>query len=213
MIDPRQGEDYALFSFAAYTTNTEIKYLVADITGRTNQLEGVLHGELIINSANTSNDRSWAGYGTAAIEDGYLWGVPVFGVFSPILDTFTIQNSVVHTRDMQMRAPAFRLAYDGRVDLDGNLDATVEAKIFRDAWVVGKLFSTVLWPVSKAFEAKVTGTLDEPKTKLRYVPKFVLAPFRALGAIGNAARGKTPPQNSLQEQQKPPNSSPEAPRQ
>ena len=228
VIDPRKGEDYAIFSFAGYTTNTELKYLVADITGRTNQLEGILHGELIITFANTSNDRSWVGVAQATIEDGYLWSVPVFGVFSPILDgiapglgtsriksgtgTFTIQNSVVHTRDMQVRAPAFRLAYEGQVDLDGNLDATVEAKIFRDAWVVGKLFSTVLWPVSKAFEAKVTGTLDAPTTKLRYVPRFVLAPFRALGAIGNAARGKSPQQNSLQEQQKAPNSSTEAPK-
>ena len=229
IIDPRQGEDYAIYSFAAQTTNTEIKYLVADITGRTNQLEGILHGELIVTFANTSNDRSWNGYGQATLEDGFLWSVPVFGVFSPILDgiapglgasrlksgtgTFTLENSVVHTRDMQVRAPAFRLAYKGQVDLDGNLDATAEAMIFRDAWVVGKLFSVALWPVSKAFEAKISGTLDAPKTQLRYVPKFLLAPFRALGAIGNAARGKSPQQNSLQEPQNPPNSSTEVPKQ
>jgi len=73
------------------------------------------------------------------------------------------------------------------VDLDGKLEALVEAQIFRDAWIVGKLFSIALWPVSKAFEAKVSGTVDAPKTDLRFVPKFLLAPFRALNAIGDAA--------------------------
>jgi hypothetical protein len=229
VIDPRKGEDYAIYSFAGYTTNTELKYLVADITGRTNQLEGILDGELIITHANTSDDRSWNGYGKAAIQDGFLWNVPVFGVFSPILDgiapgvgasritagsgTFEIQNSVVHTRDMQVRAPAFRLAYRGQVDLDGNLDANAEAMIFRDAWLVGKVFSLALWPVSKAFEAKISGTLDAPKTQLRYVPRFLLAPFRALNAIGNAARGKPQPENSLQDSANPSNPSTEAPKQ
>jgi hypothetical protein len=49
---------------------------------------------------------------------------------------------------------------------------------------VGKLFSMALWPVSKAFEAKVSGTVEAPKTDLRFVPKFLLAPFRALNALG-----------------------------
>jgi hypothetical protein len=229
VIDPRKGEDYALYSFAGYTTNTEVKYLVADITGKTNQMEGILNGELIITSASTANDRSWNGHGEAAIEDGFLWNVPIFGVFSPILDgiapglgssritsgggTFKIVNSVVETRDMQVRAPAFRLAYKGTVDLDGKLDARAEAMIFRDAWVIGKLFSAALWPVSKAFEAKISGTLDSPKTQLRWVPKFLLAPFRALNAIGNAAR-KSQPENTLRPPEnlaKPPGESPPNP--
>jgi hypothetical protein len=197
------SDDSANYSFSAYTTNTELKYLVADLTGQTNAPEGLLDGELMITSANSANERSWNGSGKASIRDGFLWNVPVFGIFSPVLDgiapglgssrvssgggTFTITNSVVYTRDMQVRAQGFRLSYKGQVDLDGKLDALVEAQIFRDAWIVGKLFSIALWPVSKAFEAKVSGTVDAPKTDLRFVPKFLLAPFRALNALGDAA--------------------------
>ena len=216
IVDPRQGEDYANFSFYAQTTNTELKYLVADLTGRTNHMEGILSGELVITSANTKNDRTWNGFGHANLEDGFLWNVPIFGVFSPILDgiapglggsrissgsgTFNVTNSVIHTSDMQVRAAAFRLAYKGQVDLDGNLDANVEALILRDAWVLGKLFSIALWPVSKAFEARISGTLDAPKTDLRYVPKFLLAPFRALNTLANPPQNKSPSSNNLQEQ-------------
>src|SRR5690606_29693953 len=107
--------------------------------------------------------------------------------------TFNITNSVVHTRDMQVRATAFRLGYRGQVDLDGNLDATVEALILRDAWVVGRLFSLALWPLSKAFEARVTGTLNSPNTDLRYVPNVLLAPFRALNTLANPGQSKSAP--------------------
>lgn len=201
VIDHR--DDTANYSFSATTTNTELKYLLADLTGRTNHIEGTLNGELVIASANSGSDRSWNGYGSANLQDGFLWDVPVFGIFTPVLNgiapglgtsrvsagsgTFTITNSVVYTRDMQVRAQGFRLGYKGRVDIDGNLDAVAEAQIFRDAWVVGKLFSIALWPVSKAFEAKVSGTVDAPKTDLRYVPKFLLAPFRLLTPRGDGA--------------------------
>ncbi|HEX7859894.1 MAG TPA: hypothetical protein VF773_06200 [Verrucomicrobiae bacterium] len=199
VIDHR--DDSANYSFSATATNAELKYLVADLTQSTNHIEGLLDGELVITSANSSNDRSWNGYGSANMRDGFLWNVPIFGIFTPVLDgiapglgssrvtagsgTYTITNSVVYTRDMQVRAPAFRLGYQGSVDLDGNLSAEVEAQIFRDARIVGKLFSIALWPVSKAFEAKVSGTVQAPKTDLKYVPKFLLAPFRILGSLND----------------------------
>ena len=213
------SDDSANYSFAAQTANSELRYLVADLTGQTNQIEGTLDGELIITSANSSNEKSWNGYGKATMTDGFLWNVPVFGIFSPVLDgiapglgssrissgsgTFTITNSVVYTRDMQVRAPTFRLGYKGQVDLDGRLEAVVEAQIFRDAWLVGKLFSIALWPVSKAFEAKVSGTVDAPKTDLRFVPKFLLAPFRALNALGDGNDRKNEKAEPLPPEQKP----------
>src|SRR5205823_2075254 len=142
----------------------------------TNQLEGTLSGDLTITSASTTSIQTWNGYGRATLKDGYLWSVPIFGVFSRTLDsiaaglgtapvssgrgTFIITNSIIYTRDLQVRAPAFRLDYKGNVNLDGKHDARVDAEPLRDTWVVGKLFSTALWPVSKILEARVTGTLD-----------------------------------------------------
>jgi hypothetical protein len=182
-----------------------------------------LNGDLVITSANTSSIRSWTGHGNATLEDGYLWSIPIFGIFSPALEGispglgttpvssgaghFAITNSVIHTRDLQVRAPAFRLNYRGNVDLDGHLDARVEAEILRDAWIVGKLFSTALWPVSKAFEAEVSGFLNDPKTKFRFLPKFVLAPFKLFGAIG--AIGDANKKKQQEEEEDAPEASPE----
>jgi hypothetical protein len=193
------GEDRADFRFTGQATNAALKPLVADLFGMTNRMEGLFGGSLVITSADTANDKSWNGYGEASLRDGFLWEVPVFGVLTPMLDAvvpgaslsqvtagagqFQITNSVIHTRDLQVRTRAFRLNYEGSVDLDGRLDALVVAEIFRDTWLVGRVFSLALWPVAKAFEAKISGDATAPKTQLRYFPRFLLAPFKAIGAL------------------------------
>ena len=98
-----------------------------------------------------------------------------------------------NSENMEVRAPAFRLKYDGFVDLDGNLEAEVEAVLLRDTWFLGPVFSLALWPVSKAFEARVSGTVSEPETRLKYVPRFLLAPFRALKEAEKREKESTPP--------------------
>lgn len=195
------------FSFHATTTNSDLRGFMKDIVSGTNYMEGNFSGELVVTSANSDNPKSWNGYGSGTVSDGYLWNVPIFGVFTPVLDaltpgaslsrvkaatgTFTMTNTVLYTKDLEVRAPAFRLKYRGNVNLDGELDARVEAEILRDAWVFGKLVSTVLWPVSKVFEAKVSGTIESPETTLRYFPKFVFAPIKALGIMRDTVTGKS----------------------
>jgi hypothetical protein len=69
-----------------------------------------------------------------------------------------------------------RLEYRGSVDLDGNVNARVEAQVLRDVWLIGPIVSTVLWPFAKMFEYKVTGTLAQPKTELLYFGKLATTP-------------------------------------
>jgi len=197
---------------------------MADLAPSTNRLEGTLNGRLVITSANSDDFKHWNGFGEGSVKNGYLWSVPVFGVFTPVLDsfspkaslsritaadgTFSITNSVIETRDMQVKAPAFRLKYKGTVDFDGNLDAKVDAEILRDAWIVGRVFSVVLWPVAKAFEAKIGGTLENPKTKLRYFPKFLFAPLKALGSAGEG-QGRKPSSENAPNTEVPPQKAPQ----
>jgi hypothetical protein len=207
-------DDSADFRFRGFATNADLKLLVTDIFGTTNHLEGALTGELVVTAANSDNPLSWNGYGEAQLTNGFLWDVPIFGIFSAALNSiapglgasritagamsFTITNSTIHTDNMQVRAPAFRLNYKGSVDLEGKLDARVEAEILRDLWVVGKLFSVALWPVAKAFEAKVSGALQEPKTNLRFIPNFLFAPFRMLNAAADSRGQKVETQKNGQ---------------
>jgi hypothetical protein len=188
------------FRFDLSTTNADLHALMADLHSPTNRLEGRITGELIVTSANTTDWKSWNGRGRASLRDGLIWDTPIFGVMSSVMNTivpgignsraseaagsYTISNSVIHTRDLDIRASGMRLQYEGTVDFTTRVDARVQAELLRDTWFVGKLVSTALWPVSKLFEYKVTGTLADPKPEPVYlIPKMFLAPLHPMRAI------------------------------
>jgi hypothetical protein len=187
------------YRFDMSTTNANLSLLMADLFPQTKNLEGRVTGRLVVTQANADDLRSWQGYGHAQLQDGLIWAIPIFGVFSKPLDalvpglgasrlsegtaTFTITNGVIFSDDLVMRAPTMRLKYQGTTDFEGRVNARVEASLLRDAWLVGRLVSLALWPVTKMMEYKVSGTLDNPKTEPIYIPKLLLLPlhpFRTL---------------------------------
>jgi hypothetical protein len=201
-----------IYNFAATCTNAHLQPLVRDLFNSTNRIEGFLTSELVVTHANSALTNDFQGYGKASLRDGFLWDLPVFGVLTPVLNgispglgnsrassavcTFTIENAVVKSRDLVIRAEGMRMNYTGSVDLEGRTDARVEAEVLRDMWLVGPLVSSVLWPVTKMFEYKVGGTLDDPKLEPVYIlPKLMripLQPFKSLkGLLPEANPGRT----------------------
>ena len=60
----------------------------------------------------------------------------------------------------------------------------MEAELLRDLPAFGFLISKLLWPVTKIFEYRVTGTIDRPKSEPRYIlPKILLMPFHPLKTL------------------------------
>jgi hypothetical protein len=183
------------YHFNVTTTNTALRALMADLFTKTNRLEGSLSGTLVITNANTAAIQTWNGYGNLHLQDGLIWEIPIFGVFSDVLNgmtpgwgssrasagscTFGIANGVIRSNDLEIRSTAVRLQYRGTVDFEGRTRARVEAGLLRDVWLVGPVVSTVFWPVTKLFEFKVTGTIDDPKAEpLFLIPKVMLLPFQ-----------------------------------
>ena len=192
-------EPGAQFAFSVNTTNTNLHLLMDDLASPTNSLDGRLNINLVITDADTENWHSWNGYGHAQLHDGLIWAIPIFGVLSNPLDaimpgvgnsrvskasaTFVISNSVIRSDNLEMRAPAMRLQYRGTVDFDGQVRARVTAEPLRGAPVIGPVINVALWPVTKLFQYKITGTLADPKPEPVYIPKillFPLAPFKTL---------------------------------
>ncbi len=185
-----KGADY---HFYASVTNASLRRLLDDLSPRTNRLEGVLNADIVITRGNLARANDFDGYGDADLRDGLIWSIPIFGIFSPALDSlapglgssrasagngsFLINNGVLRTDDTEIRSPAMRLRYRGTVNLDGDVNARVEAELLRDMWLVGPLVSTVFWPFSKMFEYKVSGSVTQPHTELLYLGKMV-EPFK-----------------------------------
>jgi hypothetical protein len=201
------------FQFNLTVTNALLKFLLADISTRTNHVEGRLSGSLVVNKANSADWRSWQGGGNADLKDGLIWEIPTFGIFSPVLNTispglgnspanaatgtFLINNGVVRSDDLEIRSPAMRLEYHGSVDLQGQVNARVEAELLRDVWLFGPLVSTVFWPVTKIFEYKLTGSLSQPKTdQVFFVGKMFMLPFHPFRTLKELLPEDTGPRRS-----------------
>jgi len=206
-LSPKPSAD---FHFSAVVTNANLQFVMRDLAARTNHLEGIVNANLTVLSANTTNWESWQGHGEVTLHDGLIWEFPMFGIFSPIFNslvpglgnsrfsrgtgTFTITNSVIASSDLELRAPLLRMKCRGTTDFHERVNAKVEAELLRNTWVIGPLLSAVLWPVSKALEYKVTGTLSHPKAEPLYVPKlllFPLQPFQTLKGIFGSDTSKT----------------------
>ena len=112
---------------------------------------------------------------------------------------FTLTNGVIFTDSLKISSTMAQLQYVGTMDLSGDVNARVTAQLLRDVWLIGPLFSNLLWPFSKLFEYQITGTLDNPKSQPIYVvSKFLLMPLHPIrsveeifpgGAVTNAPPG------------------------
>ena len=190
-----QPRDHTDYQFTLTATDALLHPLVTDLFLWTNRLDGRLSATLTITNASTADLQSWNGYGNLNLRDGLIWELPIFGIFSDVLNgmapglgssrasagtcTLGIANGIIRSDDMDIRSTGMRLQYRGTIDFDGKVNARVEAGLLRDMWLVGPVVSTVLWPVTKVFEYKVTGSLGEPKGDPVYlVPKVMLLPFQ-----------------------------------
>ncbi|HXS67904.1 MAG TPA: AsmA-like C-terminal region-containing protein, partial [Candidatus Polarisedimenticolia bacterium] len=188
------------FNFAA--SDASLHFLAMDLAGgKSNKLEGLLTGRLEVTHANSANWQSWQGAGRVDLRDGLIWDIPIFGIFSPVLDTvvpglgssrarqgsatFTITNGVVNTDDLKIETLMARLIYRGTIDLGGAVDARMEAELFRNTWVVGPVLSLALWPVSKTFEYKISGSIHKPKSEPMFIPKILFFPLHPVQTIKN----------------------------
>jgi hypothetical protein len=215
------------FAFDATVWETDLRKLLGDATAKSNRAEGVLNGRLVITDANTADLASWQGWGHANLRDGLLWDTPVFGFLSKPLNalapglgnsrasaatnTFVITNSVIRTEDLTIFTGPARLQYRGTVDFDTRVNARVEAELLRDSPLLGQVLSTVLLPVSKIFEYRVSGTIAEPNPQpVWFIPRLLFLPFAPVKSLQdifapNAKPGeKAPPSPAPASPQSPP---------
>jgi hypothetical protein len=203
---PKQGTDFRC-NFSA--KDVDLALLAMGLTGRSNKLEGMLDGTLVMVEGNSTNKRSWNGFGDAHVHNALLWDIPVFGIFSPVLNafsagagnsqaheasaTYAITNGVLLTDDLVVHSTGFRLNYSGTVDgVTKQVDARAEAELLRDTRVFGPLLSALFSPLSRLFEYKVTGTLHNPKMSPVYIPEpfmLLLRPFHTLKTLGESVVG------------------------
>ncbi|MCC6233053.1 MAG: hypothetical protein IT580_10440, partial [Verrucomicrobiales bacterium] len=200
-FDLTQPDD-GRYRFLAVARDASLGDMLHEVTpAREKVAEGTFDLDLEVTSAQVSDLKSWNGSGRASLRDGMLWDAPIFGFLSPALNaivpglgnnrakradtTFTLTNSVIHTRDLTIACPPAKLFYRGTIDFDQNVDAKVEAQVLSDVLGVGPLFGLLLRPLTKLMEFRVTGTLADVKAEPLYIPKLLLLPLQPVRMFFN----------------------------
>ena len=180
--------------FHLETKGTELTGLMSDILEKKSELRGRVDGSLDI-TAKSSDWESWNGTSSVMLKDGYLWELPLMSIFTPVLDRlapglgastfsegtadFTIKDSIVGSRNLELKSPLVRLQYTGKIDFDGRIHkAGVVAEALRDTWVIGPVINLALSPIERMLKFEVSGTLNQPKLELKHIPKALLVPFQ-----------------------------------
>lgn len=163
----------------------DIQKLLRAIGGKERQVSGYMNGATLIKGHGT-NDAAMTGGGKLSIEDGVLLELPLFGIFSRILNdisagagttkatkaeaSFIFENAAARTDDMVVEAGAFTMTGRGKVGFDGKLDFRIKGQLLRS--IPGLNFLT--WLLSNAFEYKIGGTLNDPSYRPTNFPKEVM---------------------------------------
>jgi hypothetical protein len=191
----------------------DLAALFRGLNGRTNHLEGKLDGDLSLVGPNGIDRFDWQGSGRVHVHNALLWDIKIFGLLSPVLNLispgwghdraresaadFVITNGGISTDDLEVRFQGFRLFVRGSVDKQRHINARLEAVLSKSIPVLGSVLSLAFTPLSKLFEYRITGPVNDPAMEPVYVPKFILImlhPFHALKEHSESAPdGASPP--------------------
>jgi len=193
---PEMGSD---FKFNAEFNECQLQPFVESFSTKSNKLSGILDGRLVITNANTSDWKSWNGYGNASITNGVIWDIPVFGIFSTFLNEispglgnsqgnkgnadFVITNSIIWSDNLEISSPTFQIQYEGTLDFQRNLEARVDVDLIKGWGLGGKLINFMSTPVRRAFRCQVSGTMERPKIEFMYIPRGFMALFRPVATL------------------------------
>jgi len=191
-FDFAKTESGSSFDFHIDVDQADFAPLVKDVFQTTNEMTGTLSGFLTVDSAHSGDFASWNGKGKVDLRDGYLWSLPLFGFLSETMNsiipgvgkspiekgvgTFTMTNSVMHTRDLELDSPAMRILYKGLITHKGGVDARVEAELFKKSSALFQIIGIATLPLTKLMVLHVEGSITEPVLEPLYVPR-ILQPF------------------------------------
>ena len=208
------GKLYGKSSFTGAGTNVEYRIelnaercdvhkMLESASGKPSEARGWLKGNVELQGRG-SDLAAMHGRGYVEITDGVLAEVPLFGVFSQILNSlapglgstkitsarcaYTMTDQSVKTDDLIVDAGAFTLRARGKADFNGKLDFRVRLQFLRLLPGFNLLWDIIMGNI---FEYKIGGTLSAPNYRPVNLPSEIM-PHGSIG--GDKPKEKAPEQ-------------------
>lgn len=176
-------------------------FMSSDLCGRKNDnYEGILSCKGSINGTpGWQNRKTWKGAGVLKVRKGRVFMLPVFGGLSkymtkiiPGLDfilrqsdadlDFNFAEGNIDLSNVSIEGSVISLIAAGTCTFEKELDLNIKVTLMKEHTVVGKLLQTLAYPVSKLFEFRLIGTVDEPEWYLENFSSDLLGKLGLTGA-------------------------------
>ena len=181
----------------------DVHKMLESASGKPSEASGRFTGHIELQGRG-SDLAAMQGRGHVEITDGVLAEVPLFGVFSQILNSlaaglgstkitsaqcaYIVKDQSVKTDDLIVDAGAFTLRSHGKADFNGNLDFRVKLQFLRLLPGFNLLWDII---IGNIFEYKIGGTLSAPNYRPVNLPSEIL-PHGKIG--GDNSNEKAPAQ-------------------
>ncbi len=118
------------------------------------------------------------GFGSVNVKNGRVFMLPVFGGFSRIMTKiipglnfvlrqtdakadFVVNEGKVHSDEIQIEGDILSLSGNGDYYFSKSLDFNAQVKLLKAHTVGGKVVRAITYPISKLFEFRLRGTVDD----------------------------------------------------
>lgn len=181
VVWPEGNRTNVLYRVDGAVHRADFEQVTARLMGLTNQnyrgslsVSGSVQGLAGKGQAGTA-----AGKGTVRVSNGRVFLLPVFGGFSrmmtriiPGLDfmlrqtdaqaDLVVRDSRVHAEKVDIAGDVLSLSGDGDLFFDKRLEFTVQVTLMKEHTLVARVVRALTYPISKFFEFRLHGTVQDP---------------------------------------------------
>jgi len=178
---PHQESTNTSFDISITATNMDFEK-VADVlvTDAEREYHGQLSGRLALRGLlGEGQGDTIRGEGAVTIDDGRVFMLPVFGGLSEIMtriipgldfvlrqsdatSDFRVEDSRVSSDEIKINGSVLSLKGRGHYGFDHEVDFHAQVKLMSDNNMVARLVRVLTFPISKLFEFRLRGTLEDP---------------------------------------------------
>jgi hypothetical protein len=153
-------------------------------TNSTLATEGRVYGSMDLSGLMGVGQGATAiGQGYVSVRRGLVFSLPLFGGMTSLLSKalpginfaprqtevripFEVREGRIISRDVQIEGDVLSLTARGDCTLDGKLAFDVQVRPMKDKTIMGQAMRALAYPISRLFEFRLEGTLDQPRWSL-----------------------------------------------
>lgn len=167
----------------------------ASILSKSANVDGRADVDLTISDGIIQAPETWEGSGSAILNDGNFWSIPLFGALSSAIDwiipglghsifkkgeiSLTMKNGNIDLQQFDFSSDKFGIYASGKITTKGKINGSGKIRLFQNDRPIKRLINLTLAPVTESMKFNVSGEVSKPEVTPSYViPRVLLNPLK-----------------------------------